>query len=48
VVGRHEGKRVFCSLADLPKHRLGKKSESTKAKSNAARFGPAEVVFSKK
>jgi DNA-binding transcriptional ArsR family regulator len=47
VKTRRDGKQVFYSLADLPKHRLGRKSESAKAGSNAARFGPAELVLPK-
>ena len=43
VVRRRDGKQVFYAHADLSKHRLGKKSELTKAKSNAAKFGPAEL-----
>jgi len=48
VKGRRDGKQIFYSLADLSKHPLGKKSELTKRGSNAARFGPAELVFPKK
>jgi DNA-binding transcriptional ArsR family regulator len=48
VVNRRDGKQRFYSLADLSKHRLGKKSELTKRGSNAARFGPAELVIPKK
>ena len=48
VVNRRDGKQRFYSLADLSKHRLGKKSELTKRGSNAARFGPVELVFPKK
>ena len=42
---RRDGKRIFYSHADLSKHRLGRKSELAEAGSNAARFGPAELVF---
>jgi DNA-binding transcriptional ArsR family regulator len=48
VQTRRDGKQIFYSHADLSKHRLGKKPESAKAKSNAAKFGPAELVFPKK
>jgi ArsR family transcriptional regulator, zinc-responsive transcriptional repressor len=45
VVNRREGHNIFYSIANLSKHRLGKKSELTKAKSNAAKFGPVELVL---
>ncbi|MDP6635953.1 MAG: metalloregulator ArsR/SmtB family transcription factor [Phycisphaerae bacterium] len=48
VANRREGKQIFYSLADLTKHRLGQKSELTKARSNAAKFGPAELALPKK
>jgi ArsR family transcriptional regulator, lead/cadmium/zinc/bismuth-responsive transcriptional repressor len=50
LVRRRRGfKRVyFYKLADLSKHRLGKTSELAKAGSNAARFGPVELVFPQK
>ena len=48
LVNRCDGPRAFYSLADLTKHRLGRKSELTKAGSNAARFGPAELAFPEK
>jgi DNA-binding transcriptional ArsR family regulator len=48
VVNRRDGKQRFYSIADLSKHRLGKKSELTKRGSNAAKFGPAELVLPKK
>jgi DNA-binding transcriptional ArsR family regulator len=48
VKNRRDGKRIFYSLADLTKHRLGKKSEAAKARTNAAKFGPAELIFPKK
>jgi DNA-binding transcriptional ArsR family regulator len=48
VVNRRDGKQIFYSLADLSKHRLGKKSELTKRGSNAAKFGPVELVLPKK
>ncbi len=43
-----DGKQIFYSLADLSKHRLGSKSESAKRGVNAAKFGPAELIFPKK
>ena len=43
-----EYKRGFYSLADLSKHRLGRKSELAKRGSNAAKFGPAELALPKK
>jgi DNA-binding transcriptional ArsR family regulator len=48
VVSRREGRNIFYSIADLTKHRLGKKSESAKRGSNAAKFGPAELLFPRK
>ena len=45
VVGRQDGLYIFYSHADLSKHRLGKKSELAKAGSNAAKFGPVELVL---
>ena len=48
VVSRGYGKQRLYSIADLSKHRLGKKSELTKAKSNSAKFGPAELLLPKK
>ena len=45
VETRRDGKQIFYSHADLSKHRLGRKSELAKPGSNAARFGPAELVF---
>jgi len=45
VVNRRDGKQVFYSHTDLSKHRLGRKSELAKRSSNAARFGPAELVL---
>ena len=48
VVSRQVGKQRFYSIADLTKHRLGKKSESAKRGSNTAKFGPAELLFPKK
>ncbi|MBL7219236.1 MAG: winged helix-turn-helix transcriptional regulator [Phycisphaerae bacterium] len=45
VAARRNGKQVFYSLADLPKHRMGQKSKLTPPGTNAARFGPAELVF---
>jgi DNA-binding transcriptional ArsR family regulator len=48
VKNRREGKRVFYSIADLTKHRLGKKAEAAKAGTNSAKFGPAELALPKK
>ena len=48
AVNRLDGPQVFYSLADLTKHRLGKKTELTKARSNAAKFGPVELILPKK
>ena len=48
VARRRDYMEVFYSIADLTKHRLGRKSELTKRGSNAARFGPTELVFPKK
>jgi DNA-binding transcriptional ArsR family regulator len=48
VVRRREHKRVFYSLADLSKHRLGRKPKTTLPNINAARFGPVELVIPKK
>jgi DNA-binding transcriptional ArsR family regulator len=48
VVSRREHKRVFYSLADLSKHRLGRKSKAALPDVNAARFGPVELVLSEK
>ncbi len=48
VTKRREGKQIFYSIADLTKHRLGKKSETAKARTNAAKFGPAELSLPKK
>jgi len=45
---RCDGVQRFYSLADLSKHSLGKKSELTKAKGNAAKFGPVELILPKK
>ena len=45
VETRRDGKQIFYSHANLSKHRLGRKPELAKAGSNAARFGPAELVF---
>jgi DNA-binding transcriptional ArsR family regulator len=45
VQARRDGKQIFYSQADLSKHRLGKKPELAKAKSNAAKFGPAELAL---
>jgi hypothetical protein len=48
LVNRREHKKVFYSLADLSKHRLGRKPRMTLPDVNAARFGPAELVIPKK
>jgi ArsR family transcriptional regulator len=48
VIGKRDGKQVLHSVADLSEHRLGKKPELAKTRSNAARFGPAELIFPKK
>ena len=48
VVSRGDGKQRFYSVADLSKHRLGGKSEYAKRGANAAKFGPAELLFPKK
>ena len=48
LVSRRDGQHVFYSIADLTKHRLGRKSELAKRGSNAAKFGPAELIFPKK
>jgi DNA-binding transcriptional ArsR family regulator len=48
VTTRRDGKQIFYSIADLTKHRLGKKSELAKRVTNAAKFGPAELLFPKK
>ena len=47
VVSRRgrDGRQIIYSLADLSKHRLGKKPESAKAGSNAAKFGPVELML---
>ena len=47
VKTRRGGKKIFYSLADLSKHRLGRKSELAKRGSNAAKFGPVELVLPK-
>jgi DNA-binding transcriptional ArsR family regulator len=48
VAIRQEGRQRFYSIANLSKHRLGEKSELAKRGSNAAKFGPVELVFPKK
>jgi len=48
VVNRREHRKVFYSLADLSKHRLGRKPKTTLPGANAARFGPAELVIPRK
>ena len=47
VKTRRKGWYIFYSIADLSEHRLGRKSEFTKPGSNAARFGPVELVLPK-
>ena len=47
VVARRDGKQIFYTLADLLAHSLGKKPELAAPGTNAARFGPAELAFSK-
>jgi DNA-binding transcriptional ArsR family regulator len=48
ITNRRDGRQIFYSISNLSKHRLGKKSESAKRGSNAAKFGPAELLFPKK
>ena len=48
VTNRRDGKQIFYAQADLSKHRMGKKAELTKRGSNAAKFGPAELILPKK
>jgi DNA-binding transcriptional ArsR family regulator len=48
VQTRRDGKQRFYSIANLSKHRLGKKTELAKRGNNAAKFGPAELVLPKK
>jgi DNA-binding transcriptional ArsR family regulator len=48
LVSRREHRNIFYSLADLSKHRLGRKPKMALPGTNAARFGPAELVFPKK
>ena len=46
LVGRRRVKKeVFYSLANLSKHRLGRKPELAKPGTNAAKFGPVELIF---
>ena len=45
VKTRRDGKQIIYSLADLTKHRLGRKPEWNKAGGNAAKFGPAELAL---
>jgi DNA-binding transcriptional ArsR family regulator len=47
VTTRRQEKQVFYSQADLSKHRLGRKPELSKARANAAKFGPAELILPK-
>ncbi len=47
VKTRREGWYILYSIADLSEHRLGRKSELAKPGSNAARFGPAELILPK-
>ena len=44
---RRDGQQVFYSLADLSKHRLGRKCEFAKRGSTTAKFGPVELVLPK-
>ncbi len=48
IKNRSEGRRAFYSLADLTKHRLGKKTETAKARTNSAKFGPVELILPQK
>jgi DNA-binding transcriptional ArsR family regulator len=48
IVRRREHRKIFYSIADLSKHRLGKKSETTVPGCNAAKFGPMELVLLQK
>jgi DNA-binding transcriptional ArsR family regulator len=48
VQTRRDGMQIFYSISDLSKHRLGEKTELAKRGNNAAKFGPAELVFPKK
>ena len=48
VQTRRDGKQIFYSHANLAKHRLGKNPEQTKPNTNAAKFGPAELILSTK
>ena len=47
VSKRRENHYSMYSLADLTKHRLGRKPEFAKRGSNAAKFGPVELVLPK-
>ena len=47
VTTRRQGKQIFYSQADLSKHRLSRKPESAKPRTNAAKFGPAELILPK-
>jgi len=42
---RYDKQRVIYSLADLGEHYLGQKCEFAKRGSNAAKFGPVELVL---
>ena len=48
VTRRREHRTAFYSATDLSEHRLGKKSKATVPGSNAAKFGPAELVLLQK
>jgi DNA-binding transcriptional ArsR family regulator len=48
VVRRREHRKMFYSIADLSKHRLGKKSKAMIQGCNAAKFGPIELVLLQK
>jgi DNA-binding transcriptional ArsR family regulator len=48
VTRRRDGKGMAYSITDLSAHRLGKKSKATVPGSNAAKFGPVELVLLQK
>ena len=48
LVSRKDQSQVYYSLADLSKHRLGRKPKTALPGTNAARFGSAELVIPKK
>ena len=45
VARRRDRKLTLYYITDLAEHRLGKKSQATKPGSNAAKFGPVELVL---